>query len=59
MGIVKFSKSDFIGPGFLQVVEGLFSKCDQEEMALFAGLARHIWLRRNAFCMVEAFLIQM
>lgn len=47
MGIVKFQKSHFTGPGFLQVVEGVFSKCGQEEMALFAGLARRIWLRRN------------
>ncbi|XP_059441935.1 uncharacterized protein LOC132174268 [Corylus avellana] len=47
MSIVKFQKSHFTGPGFLQVVEGLFSKCDQQEMALFAGLARRIWLRRN------------
>lgn len=47
MGLVKFQKSFFVGPSFLEVVEGMFWKCTQEEMALFAGLARRIWLRRN------------
>jgi tryptophan synthase beta subunit len=31
----------------IKVVEGLFKKCDQEELLKFAGLARRIWLRRN------------
>lgn len=44
---VKFQKSNFTGPRFLQVVECMFRKCDNEEMTLFAGLARCIWLRRN------------
>lgn len=44
---VKFLKCHFTGPGFLQVVEGMFRRCDQEEMAMFAGLARRVWMRRN------------
>jgi hypothetical protein len=32
---------------FREVVENLFDKCSQEDMVLFVGLARHIWLRRN------------
>lgn len=28
-------------------MEGLFQRCSQEDMELFAGIARRIWLRRN------------
>jgi hypothetical protein len=38
MGNIKFQKSNFLGPSFMQVVEGLFSKCDQEETLQFSGL---------------------
>lgn len=47
MGSKKFQKSVFTGPDFRQVAEAMFNKCDQEELAQFAGLARRIWLRRN------------
>ena len=47
MGSKNFQKSFFQGLDFLQVVEGLFIKCDQEELLKFAGLVRRIWLRRN------------
>jgi hypothetical protein len=33
---------------FLQVVEGMFEDCDSHEIQLFVGVARHLWLRRNA-----------
>jgi hypothetical protein len=46
-GVRKFQKSAHGGPNFLQVVEDMFSTCDEEEMRLFVGLARRIWLRRN------------
>jgi hypothetical protein len=46
-GVRKFHKSAHRGPNFLQVVEDMFSIYDEEEMRLFAGLARRIWLRRN------------
>jgi hypothetical protein len=45
--LVKFQKSHFPRPVFLQVVDGLFLKYTTEEMALIMGLARRIWLRRN------------
>lgn len=44
---VKFQKSSFQGPRFMQVVEGVFKKCTQEELQQFVGIARRIWLRRN------------
>jgi hypothetical protein len=47
MGNIKFQKSTFTGLGFMQVVEGLFNKCNQEEMVQFACLASQIWLQRN------------
>lgn len=43
----KFQKSSFSGPEFVQVVEGMFNLCDMEEMRMFVGIARRIWLRRN------------
>jgi ribonuclease HI len=46
-GNIIFQKCTFPGPGFRQVVEGLFNRCTQEEMVLFAGVARRIWRRRN------------
>ncbi|XP_059436512.1 uncharacterized protein LOC132169499 [Corylus avellana] len=47
MGSKKFQKSYFLGPNFMQVIEGLFNKCDTEEMVQFSSLARRIWLRQN------------
>lgn len=46
-GVQKFQKSTHRGPSFLQVVEDMFSTCDEEEMRLFVGMAQRIWLRRN------------
>jgi hypothetical protein len=42
-----FQKSHFEGPEFIQVVEGMFDRCDQTEFALFVGITRRIWFRRN------------
>jgi hypothetical protein len=47
IGFIKFQKSYFPGPDFMQVAEGLFMKCDEEELVQFAGLVRRVWLRRN------------
>ncbi|XP_059446670.1 uncharacterized protein LOC132178237 [Corylus avellana] len=47
-GCRKFQKSCFEGPFFLPVVEGMLRVCGQQEFALFAGIARRLWLRRNA-----------
>jgi ribonuclease HI len=47
MGCRKIHKSFFPGTDFLQVVEGVFTKCDMDEQIHFATLARRIWLRRN------------
>jgi hypothetical protein len=44
---IKVQKSSLTSPSFMQVVEGLFSKCNLEEIAQFVGLTRCIWLRRN------------
>ena len=43
----KIQKSCFDGPEFMEVVEGIFNKCEEEEINLFVGLARKIWVRRN------------
>jgi hypothetical protein len=43
-----FQKSCFIGPDFIRVVEGMIRKCNPEEFLQFVGIARRIWLRRNA-----------
>ncbi|XP_059436152.1 uncharacterized protein LOC132169081 [Corylus avellana] len=47
VGCIKFQKSHFEGPSFLQVVEGMLKSWDQMEFAQFANIARRIWLRRN------------
>jgi hypothetical protein len=47
LGNTKLQKSCFIGPDFIQVVQGVFKKCNQDELVQFVGLARRIWLRRN------------
>ena len=46
-GCPKIQKSSFVGPDFMQVVEGVFSKCTNEEVEQFVGIARRIWMRRN------------
>jgi hypothetical protein len=43
----KFQKSAFDGPSFEQVVEEIFKRCDEEEIRLFVGIARRVWLQRN------------
>lgn len=40
MGPVEFQKCNCASPGFLQVVESKFYKCDNEEVALSTGLVR-------------------
>ena len=47
MASISLQKRQFLGPNFSQVVEGVFDSCGREDIALFVGLARHIWLRRN------------
>ena len=47
MGSIFLQKCHFSGPDFLQVMEGVFGSCGQEDIALFVGIARRIWLRRN------------
>lgn len=47
MGNKKPQKSVFLGPHFIQVVEGVFGKCSPDEVREFVGLARRIWMRRN------------
>jgi ribonuclease HI len=47
VGPIKFQKSSYAGPSFLEMVEELFRKSFQEEMAIFVGIARRIWMRRN------------
>ena len=42
-----FQKRYFEGPRFLTVAEEMLSLCDTKEFALFVGIARRIWLRRN------------
>jgi hypothetical protein len=43
----KIQKCFFQSTKFIQVVEGVFNKCSQEEIQKFVGLARRIWTRRN------------
>ena len=31
----------------MEVVEGIFNKCEEEEINCFVGIARKIWFRRN------------
>ncbi|XP_059451341.1 uncharacterized protein LOC132182133 [Corylus avellana] len=47
MGNKKLQKRNFIGPYFVQVVEGVLAQCSPDEVQMFVGLARRIWLRRN------------
>jgi hypothetical protein len=49
MGNKKLQKSTFQGMSFMQLLEWVFERCDQEEMQHFAGVARRLWLRRNDF----------
>ncbi|XP_059429127.1 uncharacterized protein LOC132162934 [Corylus avellana] len=37
------------GMSFRQIVESVFNKCGKDEVRLFAGTARRIWLRRNDY----------
>lgn len=46
-GCPRIQKCSFVGPDFLEVVEGVFDKCTRDEMELFCSIARPIWMRRN------------
>lgn len=35
------------GLRFIQIVENVLAKCGMDEMRIFTGIARKIWLRRN------------
>lgn len=47
VSLKKFQKLIPDGPSFRQVTELLTQNCDAEELGLFAGIARRVWLRRN------------
>jgi hypothetical protein len=47
MGPLKIQKSTLPGPDFMQIVEGIFGACSEEETVQVVGLVRRIWLRRN------------
>ena len=47
MGSIKFQKSVFAGPDFIQVAEGMLGMCDRTEFQQFVGIARRIWLWQN------------
>jgi hypothetical protein len=49
VGNKRFQKCSFGGPDFMQVVEGLWRRCEEEEFCSFVGIARRIWLRRNDY----------
>jgi hypothetical protein len=44
---MKIQKCYFTGPSFRQVVVGIMQKCVAEDVVLFVGLAKRIWMRRN------------
>jgi hypothetical protein len=44
---MKIQKCSFTGPSFRQVVIGKMQKCETEDVVLFVGLAKRIWMRRN------------
>ena len=47
MGAAKVHKCSFSGHDFMQLLEYFFDRCDLEELKFFAGMSRHLWLRRN------------
>jgi ribonuclease HI len=47
MGCRKLQKWSFEGRVFLQLAEKVFNNCETEEIQLFVGTARLLWLRRN------------
>jgi hypothetical protein len=46
VGVLFFFKR---GPSFMQVVEGIFQRGENDDIRLFVGVARRVWLRRNEF----------
>ena len=44
-----FQKSAMEGPGFINLFEGVLSHGREEDIQLFAGISRLLWLRRNEF----------
>ena len=55
-GSAVFQKSCYSEPDFLQVAEDMISKCSTMEFQQFVGVARKLWLRRNAFIHDRSFL---
>jgi hypothetical protein len=47
VGDKKIQKMSLAGLNFLKIVSEVFEKCNAEEIQLFVGIARKIWLRRN------------
>jgi ribonuclease HI len=47
IGSAKLQKSSCSGKNFRQIVEDILEKSDQEDVILFAGIARRLWMRRN------------
>ncbi|XP_059454954.1 uncharacterized protein LOC132185160 [Corylus avellana] len=43
----KFQKSTLMGPNFFNIVEEVLLNGKEEDIKLFAGLSRQLWLRRN------------
>jgi ribonuclease HI len=46
---IKIQKAHCEGDRFMDVMEFLTKRCDMDEMALVASIARNIWLRRNTY----------
>jgi hypothetical protein len=59
VGNKRFQKCSFGGPDFMQVVEGLWCRCEEEEFCSFVGIARWIWLRWNDYVHGGFFCTQM
>jgi hypothetical protein len=47
MGSINIQKSSSSGKDFLGVVEEMFRRGRMEDLILFAGIVRRVWLRRN------------
>jgi hypothetical protein len=45
----KFQQCMISGCSFGQVVDFLHKNCEEEELSLFVGFARRIWVRLNEF----------
>ena len=47
VGCKKFQKSTMKGPNFFNIVEETLLQGSEEDIKLFAGITRLLWLRRN------------